>query len=631
MSLFSDFYVGTSGLQTSQEALNVVAHNVTNTDTTGYVRQQVSQATREYNTLNRQITGVAMKQTGLGTFIAEVRQVRDRFLDASYREEIGRQGFYDTAYGAIEEIEEIMGELDGATFYEAMDKMWTAVEELVKDPHSEVCQSMLVQYAQSFAEAAGNVYSSLSNYQDKLNLKVASSVERINEIGHEIYRLNEEIRGIESGKIENANDLKDRRNQMLDELSEYAKISYSEDFFGNVLVKLEGHDFVQMDKVNEMAYAVDESSGFNECYWPDMATSYYDAGGNRIYNADTAPVYDFTVPISSALDTDWGSLKSVILARGDHRGNWTDLQTSDAYDNVKESILMNVMAEFDGLVRNVCTSVNKVLEQSAENAQKTISKDSTYMCDENGNALKLFTRKATNDDPDKKIYGSAEGDIYYKDQIGTLSRTDGGSTTFKDEYGYTYTATCHFVDSNGLTVLKYSLSREDTRSYGTPGNSINYEALYSLDSDGNLVGDSTSWFAAVNVTVNQDLLQYPTHLGFINPDGSVDYETAKNMETAFQEKAFVLNPDLTNPINIRDYYSNLTAQIANSGNVYKSLKENQELTVEKVESTRQGTIGVSTDEELSNMIRFQNAYNASSRFINVIDECTEHLINTLGS
>ena len=50
-----------------------------------------------------------------------------------------------------------------------------------------------------------------------------------------------------------------------------------------------------------------------------------------------------------------------------------------------------------------------------------------------------------------------------------------------------------------------------------------------------------------------------------------------------------------------------------------------------MEANRQGSIGVATDEELANMVKFQNAYNASSRFINVIDECIEHIINTLGT
>ena len=143
--------------------------------------------------------------------------------------------------------------------------------------------------------------------------------------------------------------------------------------------------------------------------------------------------------------------------------------------------------------------------------------------------------------------------------------------------------------------------------------------------------DSHTWFSALNICVNKDLLQYPTHLGLVKDDGSVDYETAATFRDAFTKAKYVLNPTLSNQISIQDYYSNFMAQIANSGNVYQSLKKNQELTVNQIEGTRQGSIGVSTDEELSNMIKFQNAYNASSRFINVIDECTEHIITQLGS
>ncbi|HPF29271.1 MAG TPA: flagellar hook-associated protein FlgK, partial [Lachnospiraceae bacterium] len=277
MSLFGDLYVGTSGLQSSQEALNVVAHNVTNTDTTGYVRQQVSYSTREYNTLSIDATGVSRKQTGLGVFISEVRQVRDRFVDQSYREESGRKGFYDISYGTVEEIEAILGELDGATFSDSMNDFWTAIEELVKDPSSEVCQSMLVQYAQSFSEAAQNVYSDMSNYQDKLNLKVKNGVDQINSMAHQIYQLNNQIRSIEAGGVENANDLKDERNLLLDQLSTLGKISYNEDFFGNILVKFEGHDLILGDRVNEMAYQATEDEGFYQVYWPDSAKSFIDA------------------------------------------------------------------------------------------------------------------------------------------------------------------------------------------------------------------------------------------------------------------------------------------------------------------------------------------------------------------
>ena len=79
-----------------------------------------------------------------------------------------------------------------------------------------------------------------------------------------------------------------------------------------------------------------------------------------------------------------------------------------------------------------------------------------------------------------------------------------------------------------------------------------------------------------------------------------------------------------------DYYTDLVSQVANSGAVYRSIYTNQESTVESANSAREQVIGVSSDEELSNMIKFQNAYNASSRYINVISEMLEHIINTLG-
>ena len=238
MSLFSSLYVGTSGLQSGQESLNVVAHNVTNTDTKGYTRQQVSYSTREYNSLSNSTVGVGKKQTGLGVYIGEVRQVRDRFVDASYRNQAGRQGFYDSSWAAIEEVQDIFGEMDGPTFEQSMENLWYSVSELAKEPCSEVNQSMVIQYAQSFVEAAQNAYKDLEGYQDKLNNKIKDCVDEINSLGWKIFKLNEQIRAIASGGVENPNDLLDQRNQALDELGAKANISYQEDYFGNILVRL---------------------------------------------------------------------------------------------------------------------------------------------------------------------------------------------------------------------------------------------------------------------------------------------------------------------------------------------------------------------------------------------------------
>ena len=95
--------------------------------------------------------------------------------------------------------------------------------------------------------------------------------------------------------------------------------------------------------------------------------------------------------------------------------------------------------------------------------------------------------------------------------------------------------------------------------------------------------------------------------------------------------SIVKNPQYFFVYCLIDFYSNIVTQVANSGSVFKSIYTNQTTTVDSTEAARQQVVGVSDDEELNNMIKFQNAYNASSRFINVIDEMLEHIINTLGT
>ena len=113
-------------------------------------------------------------------------------------------------------------------------------------------------------------------------------------------------------------------------------------------------------------------------------------------------------------------------------------------------------------------------------------------------------------------------------------------------------------------------------------------------------------------------------------DGSEDKETADALKAAFTEEAYTLNPNVQEKTTFVDYYTDLVSQVSNSGYVFRSIYENQVSTVEATQSAREQVIGVSTDEELSNMIKFQNAYNASSRYINVISEMLEHIISTLG-
>ena len=107
MSLFGDLYIGDSGLRTSQNALNTVAHNLSNLNTPGYVRQQVANTDTTYTNT----TGNAKFRVGDGVKYAECRHVRDAFLDATYRNEKGRCDYYEKSYAAMTEIEDILDHL----------------------------------------------------------------------------------------------------------------------------------------------------------------------------------------------------------------------------------------------------------------------------------------------------------------------------------------------------------------------------------------------------------------------------------------------------------------------------------------------------------------------------------------
>lgn len=556
MPLFGALYVGASGLQTSQHALNTTAHNMSNLDTTGYTRQQVLQGTRAYNTIAVNFQGVSDQQIGLGTYYSKVRQVRDYFLDQTYRKEIGRYSFYETSVDAISEVEDLLGELHKVSFSNAYDELCVAVQELAKDPTASVGQGLLVNKAYSFLERAQAVYDGLADYQDNLNLRVKEQVDKINAYGKKIKDLNDRIRKIEGAGVEAANDLRDARNQLLDELAGIANITYKESMNGTVTVKLEGVDFVQEDIVNEIGLLTDEATGFHTPFWTQNAKFTLDAAGKKIYDIEGAEVFDLERTISSDINTDIGGLKALLHARGHKRANYTDMEDKETYNKeIAQSVVMNVQAEFDKLIHEVSTQINKVLADAAEAAAKE-NPGSTYMLDSEGRPLQLFTK------------------------IGSEG----------------------YVQQGG----KWEYVDEDVKDPGT---------LYSI----------------TNLKINPELLQTPTKLDLIKPDGSADYELGKALKGVFTKDGYKLNPNTETTCTLASFYNDLVAQVGNTGLVYSGILLNQLNTVETTEFARQEIVGVSSDEELSNMIKFQNAYNASSRYINVVDELLEHIINTLGT
>ena len=573
MPLMGSLWIGTSGLQTSQNALNTTAHNLSNVDTAGYVRQQVQQGTKFYNTLAVCPKSIANQQYGLGVNYSAVKHIRDYFLDRTYREESGRAMFYQVSSETLEEAEHLLGELNGEAFQTTMSNLWTSVQELSKDPTSSVTQGLMVQRAEEFIERAVNIYDSLCSYQDNLNAQIKQKVDLINEYGNQILELNDQIRNIESGGIEHANDLRDVRDSILDELGSLVNMTYTENMYGDVSVRIEGVDFVKGSMCYEIGMHVDETTGFYTPFWPMNAKYELLDNGTREYNIEGAEVFDLNREISTDMETDIGGLKAMLLARGDHRADYTDIVKD--YSAVEQSVIMNLQAEFDQLIHNVASKINSVLQEAAGGVRGDLtlqdgsvltdayyfeSDPDGYMRKEDGQPLQMFA-KITTDAYDKVI--GADGKEYWVYAEEDFAETD---------------------------------------------------SLYTLN----------------NIQVDRELKQAPALLGFRLEDNSEDMKTVNALVEAFTEEIYTLNPKVKKEVSFMDYYTDLVSQVSNSGYVFNSVYENQMNTVEATENARQQIIGVSSDDELSNMIKFQNAYNASSRYINVVSQMLEHIINTLG-
>lgn len=550
MPLMGSLYIGASGLQSGQNALNTTAHNLTNIDTTGFTRQQTLLSSKRYITISKNPAAVSDQQYGIGVNLSAVRQVRDYFLDQTYRKESGRSTFYEASTDVLGEVENVLGELNGEDFQTSLTNLWTAVQELSKDPSSSVTQGLLVQRSAEFINRANAVYQDLTNYQDNLNKQIKEKVTTINQYGKQIQALNDQIRKIECGGIEHANDFRDTRNQILDELGKLCKMTYSEDSTGNVSVRIEDSDFVRGDLFYEIGLDASDATGFYTPFWIRDAEYTVLADGTKKYNIEGAEVFNLDQTVSSSLDTDIGGLKALLLARGDHRSNYTDINNN--YDSISQSIVMNVQAEFDQMIHHVTTKINSILAEVYDPSRG-------YMCDKDGSPLQLFQKVTT--------------DGYEK-----------------------------VTDAGGNVTWKYA--EEDPARTDT---------LYTLG----------------NLQVNANLLREPSMLSFKKADGSADYDTTDKLKAAFTDESYTLNPNVLKKTTFVDYYKDLVSQVANTGSAFRNIYENQQTTVEATYNAREQIVGVSSEEELSNMIRFQNAYNASSRYINVINELLEHIISTL--
>lgn len=564
---FGSLYIGASGLQNAQYALNTTANNLANVNTTGYVRQQVRFADKNYNKLKDPNKNVNMQQYGLGVSIGDVVHARDIFLDKFYRQENGRKGFYTSFYEITDYVQDLFQELNGEQFKQSVSDLHQAFQELEPNMDNSTKQNLVLEKADLLLSRTKSLYDDMKSYQSNINEQIKDDVDRVNKIGNRIYELNLQIQKVEAGGQETAMTLRDERDNLLDELGGYGSVSIKEDATGFTYVDFESTPFIDDNKCYNIGLQEDKETGFYTPYWTQLSD---------VDKQQYVRVFKKNEVISTDLNTDVGSIKAKLLARGDGYGTYQDLESEEAYDRISGCTMMETEAQVSALLHNIVTKIN-----DAYCPNKTVDTDVTYT-DADGNQVSL---------KGKKVLDAANCAV---GEDGQLPPRELFTRVGMDRY---------------------------TKVTGDDGNTY---YVYNEEDE----NDSTTLYSLNNISINKELRKQITLMPYKNQNGT-DYPLGEKLMSLWNDKEMTLNPYDKKPCTFEGYYDKLIGQIGNDGNTFQSASETLTGALSSIDNQRQQTMGVSSDEELTHMIKFQSAYNASSRFMTVISQMTELIVTGL--
>jgi flagellar hook-associated protein 1 FlgK len=614
-STFHSLEVARRGLVTQQTALQTVGHNIANANTPGYTRQRVNfNQTEPYPpaSMNRpQIPG----QMGTGVEAGSIQRVRESFLDIQYRGENNKLGYWDSRADALQKMEEIMNEPSETGLSTTLDRFWQAFQDLAVNPTNAGARSVVRQRGLAVAETFSYLSNSLSSVQQDIKNEMDVTVKQVNSLTQQINNLNKQIGEIEPhGYL--PNDLYDERDRLIDELSQIVNIKTTPvGSGGNALAIADGK--VNIDLVDHTGRKLGSLVNATSLRSNDMALEFHHSSGL----VDGFKVGDISFGVGSMQAS--GKLRGLIDSFGFMNGQ-------------KEmGLYPDMLNHLDTIAYDFAQEINRVHESGWSISSMNEGKHTAFeffsftntdvTSDNKKNAAKLFT---VSQDIMRSLDNIAASG-YNQGVIPTGSfhgynGNDAVSITLQstvDAAGiqqFTYTvydmtqSPKQEMKTSGsfasLSELATSLSEEFVDENGDPSVAFDMELVRLEDvSNGN--------FITINIPQKGEVA------GRIG-DGSNAVALAE-----VKSRSLKINGVSTT---FQDYYESVIGGMAVDAQEANRLSYNSETLKLSVDQRRQSVSGVSLDEEMSSMIQFQHAYNASARMITLTDELLDKIINGMG-
>lgn len=628
-SQFFGLNIAYKGLLASNAALNTTANNIANVQTEGYSRQQVLQ---QASTPIRVFQQYGCAGAGVDTLAIE--RVRDEFYDQKFWINSSKIGEYDVKQYYMKQIEDYFDD-DGVNtgFKTIFDKfMVTGMEELLKNPNDVNTKSQFIGAAGAVTEYFNGLAGNLENVQKDLNLEIKLKVDEINSLASEISTLNSQINTIELTGI-NANELRDQRSLLVDQLSKIIDVEVSETPIvdlnqpdretganrflvkvaggaalvdGNEYNGLECRSRKNYEKVNQT-----DIDGLYDVYWENgQEFSLYNAsmGGalrGLVDLRDGNNGENFQGLVSGVGTADDGIRDTVTIRVDKHY--LKDLNKSNLSDQGGKINLGNKIFYYDSWEVSI----------SQDAGGETVYDYTFTLSDSSKNDMRI-----TNDRVGKlaKIGESLEyqGIPYYMNQMNEWIRTFSQkfNTILKKGYGSENRPGVILFTGNQATGEEQYNFPDETR----------YDLTIPITV--NVSQDSYYKLTAKNFTILTAMERDPGLLAnrYDQGDGVDQYDLLKDLKTL----AYTKDKNGFRGASPSEFLQNVLSDVALNASRANSFQKTFSEIGEKIDTQRISISGVDEDEEAVNLVKYQNGYNLASKMIQILTEIYDRLILETG-
>lgn len=524
-STFGGLEIAKRSLFAQKIALTTTGHNIANANTAGYTRQVVNLVASKPIEAVGLMRSNTPGQLGQGVEFDYIKRVRESYLDHQYYNENKSLGSWSVRQDALEKLEAIFNEPSDTGVRQVIEQFWDAWQDVSKEPENLTARAALKENALALTDAFNSLGQKLDDLSNDLTENITVRVREINSALSQIASLNNEIFRVE-GLGNDANDLRDQRDLLVDQLSGLVNISVTE-----------------------------TESGYNI----QMGTRSLVSGTQVTAGELTA---ESLQEAFAAGDLNSGQIHGLIVSR-------------DTY-------LESYQFQIDTMVKTMVEGEVSV----------TLPKGAVL--------------------PEGTVFGG-------KTWTGSIA-----DRTVTEENGVTGTV----KGLNGLHQLGYSL--QDPPVSGIPFFVIG--------------GEGGTEFNASTIRVNSDILNNVSNIAAssrVEDDGNGGQALIKgNNDIALalagmRDQQFSFDPAsdgtpiLTNGT-FDEFFRAVVGQLGVQTQEATRQASNQQVLVEQVEGKRQSVSGVSIDEEVSNMLKYQHAYNAAARVMTTFDEMLDRIINSMG-